>query len=238
MCKISNSKASITAKLSDAVFELVPEHPAAQEALQLALASSSQSIINHSFRTYLYAQAFSAFPETARARDSVHTLQPVFFEPYVLFVACILHDVAITEEYDLVPERFEIVSAGIAIKLLRRHGVEESILRDVWLAMAIHATPGVAEHYGGAVGAMRLAILVEFGGLSVPLHLMSEPYRNVICEGFLLPRLGIEKDLGDAVARQGRKDRTKAPPATWAGLMTLSSLENPEWNGVNKAFHL
>ncbi|KAJ3489794.1 hypothetical protein NLG97_g5926 [Lecanicillium saksenae] len=223
MCKVSSSKPSTSAKLSDAVLELVPAHPAAQEALQFALGSCSQSIINHSFRTYLYALAFSASPATAKDRDSPHSLEPYFFEPYVLFVACILHDLAIIEEYDLVPGRFEIVAADVAIKLLRRHGVAETTLREVWLAMAIHATPGIAEHFGGSVGAVRLAISVEFGGRSPPLELMSELSKKAISEEALLPRLEIEKDLGDAVARQGRKDRKKAPSASWAGLLTASS---------------
>ena len=69
------------------------------------------------------------------------------------------HDLAITEQYDNTPERFEILSADEAVKVLRKHGVGDNSIREAWLAMAMHTTPGIAEHLGGTVGALRLGIL-------------------------------------------------------------------------------
>ena len=56
-----------------------------------------------------------------------------------------------------------------------------------------------------------------------------------------LPRLEIEKVLGDEVVRQaverkGEERGAKAPAASWAGVLLRSHLEDPGWQGVNKAF--
>jgi len=51
-----------------------------------------------------------------------------------------------------------------------------------------------------------------------------------------LPRLNIEKILGDAVVEQAVKNPAKAPPASWPNILYKSHLENPEWTGVNRAF--
>ena len=51
-----------------------------------------------------------------------------------------------------------------------------------------------------------------------------------------LPRLEIEKDLGDAVVRQALEDSQKAPKASWPGDLVRAKRENPDWEGVNKGF--
>ncbi|KAJ2984298.1 hypothetical protein NQ176_g76 [Zarea fungicola] len=236
MCNIESDGASGLATLPEAVLKLLPTHPAAQEGLQVALSSSTQAIVNHSVRTYLYALAYSSSPDLGKAAGQDTALSPIFIEPHVLFVACILHDLAITDAYDNTPGRFEVVGANIAIQILQKHGVDEASRREAWLAMTLHATPGIAEHLGGTVGAMRLAIGTEFSGRSPPFENMDSESRRVLQDGDLLPRLNIEKVLGDAVARQGAKNPAKAPSASWAGLLVKSHLDNPEWQGVNKAF--
>jgi hypothetical protein len=51
-----------------------------------------------------------------------------------------------------------------------------------------------------------------------------------------LPRLEIEKILGDAVVHQAVQNPKKAPAASWPNNLYKSYLENPEWRGVNRAF--
>ena len=65
--------------------------------------------------------------------------------------------VSTAPEYDAVPERFEVVAADAAARLLRTHGFPEGVVRDAWMTMALHTSPGIAEvsfgswtgHYGG-----------------------------------------------------------------------------------------
>lgn len=196
------------ATLTTAALELVPKHPSAQEALRTALVSSTQAIINHAFKTYIYALAYASSSTVPKPRNDTITVYQVSIEPHVLFVAYILHDLATIEDFDNTTGRFEVFSANIAIQMLRKHEIHEASLREAWLAMTLHATPGIAEHVGGVVGAVRAIVRTDFGGRSAPLGIVYAASGKVLDE---LPQLGIEKEFGHAVAGQGIRDRSKAP---------------------------
>jgi hypothetical protein len=51
-----------------------------------------------------------------------------------------------------------------------------------------------------------------------------------------LPRLDIEKDLSDAVVRQTLHRPEKAPQSSWSADLLRAKKEEPDWEGVNKAF--
>ncbi|KAK0624807.1 hypothetical protein B0T17DRAFT_492957 [Bombardia bombarda] len=236
-----------------AVRALMPAHPACAEALSIARSSLPASILYHSFRVYLYAQAFiheqatqerQNWPFIANTADDdiipppprpPHNVVP----PHILFVACILHDVGVAPPLgDASPERFEVVGADVAARILRAHGASDAEVRDVWLALALHTSPGVAERLGGTARAVRLAVRADFGSYPLPpaegvpggVELM-----NAL--KWKLPRLEIEKDLGDAVVRQAVVDGRKAPGASWPGDLLRGRMEAEEgWEGVNKEF--
>jgi hypothetical protein len=150
--------------ITAAVRALIPSHPACAEALALAKSSLPASILYHSLRVFLYAQAFLAVFQDS---DSVTVVPPSTADTandgapnatagaagdsgfrsasVVLFVACILHDVSTAADYDAVPERFEVVAADAAVRVLLAHGFPEAAARDAWLAMALHTSPGIAE---------------------------------------------------------------------------------------------
>lgn len=246
-----------TGTITAAVRAVVPNHPACAEALALAKSSLPASILYHSFRVYLYAQAFlytfqestastpadsepglpEHEPQESTATAPGHT--PVAL-PHVLFVACILHDVGTAPHHDTVPERFEVVSADVAARLLRSHGVAGPAVRDAWLAMALHTSPDIAERLGGTVRALRLAVRADFGSYPPPPPEMILPggsaKSSVNMIRWKLPRLEIEKELGDAVVRQALVDPLKAPPASWPGDLLRAKREDPVWVGVNKGF--
>ena len=233
MCQASHdSSPSVSSKqLSTAAKALVPSHPAAQAARDWAVSSLPTSIFFHSFRVYLYAQAFMA---SAGRTGTLSPVEDVSIESHVLFVACMLHDISTTETYDVVPERFEVVSADETARLLRQHGENEEAVREAWLAVTLHTIPSIPERLPGAIGALRLAILAEFGAIDVPDMLVGEHGMSVIRDE--LPRLGIEKELGDAVVRQACKTPSKAPKVSWAGLMLSAHERDPESGDVNRSF--
>ena len=261
MCKSSHHGPTGvgTGTLPAAVRTLLPSHPACTEALALAKSSLPASILYHSLRVYLYAQAFmSTYAKTqpddatwakespcsgATSSDNPtlpHIAPPA--PPYVLFVACILHDIGVAKDYDTVPDRFEVVSADVAAGMLRKHDVAEPLVSDAWLAMSLHTSPGIAERLGGMVRALRLAVRADFGSFPQP-DAQKIPGGQ---EGFniirwQLPRLEIEKELGDAVVSQALamgewKHSQKAPKASWPGDLVRGKRQNPEWDGVNKEF--
>ncbi|KAK3936423.1 hypothetical protein QBC46DRAFT_395155 [Diplogelasinospora grovesii] len=222
---------------------LIPTHPACADALALAKASLPASILYHSFRVYLYAQAFiRQDPASQSIVIGAPAPAPGHVDkayPHVLFVACILHDVGTSSTHgDAIPERFEVVGADVAARLLRSHGISDGEVRDAWLAISLHTSPGIAERLGGTVRALRLAVRADFGSYPPPpadqIPGGADTLVNLI--RWQLPRLEIEKDLGDAVVRQALLKPQKAPAASWPGDLVRAHEEDPKWNGVNKAF--
>lgn len=150
-------------------------------------------------------------------------------------MSSILHDIGTAHALAADPQRFEVTGADLAAAVLARHGFHASQVRESWLAIALHTSPHVAEGAGGIVRLLRLAVLADFGYVSDALRpLLSREYVDEI-EG-LLPRLGAEKELGDAVVNQARSLRTKAPGGSWPGDLLRAAEAEPGWQGVNKAF--
>ncbi|KAK0731881.1 hypothetical protein B0H67DRAFT_597675 [Lasiosphaeris hirsuta] len=233
-----------TGAIPAAVQALVPAHPACAEALTLAKASLPASILYHSFRVYLYAHAFTRLfhsdpdPDPDQGGLSTDPGGDLSGDaPAVLFVACILHDMGAAAQHDAVPERFEVVGADVAARLLRAHGVAEGAARAAWLAIALHTSPGIAERLAGAPRAVRLAVRADFGSYPAPRPdaLPGGP-GTVDMIRWKLPQLEIEKDLGDAVVRQALLDPLKAPQASWPGDLVRAKRAEPGWEGVNKGF--
>jgi hypothetical protein len=226
------------AKVSQPITALIPEHPACREALSVAHASLPASIFNHSLRVHLYAQAFSAKQEDALEELSPIAAMPI--KPHVLFVTCIYHDLGTALTYEETEERFEVSGADAAVRLLRRYGEDEASIREAWLAISLHTSGGIAERMSGMVRAVRLAIRADFGSYPVPdlgvlgAGLASSGGWDMVERE--LPRLDIEKDLGDAVVRPCLHRPEKAPRSSWPADLLRAKREEPDWEGVNKAF--
>ncbi|KAL7923773.1 hypothetical protein ACQKWADRAFT_289267 [Trichoderma austrokoningii] len=228
-----DSSSKERATLTAAARALVPDHPAAHEALDVALKSLVPSLFYHSFRLFIYAQALLKTP-SAGLPGSFEAFKGIPLEPHALFVACIYHDLSTLEKYDSNPKRFEIVAGDEAVAVLLKHGVSESVAREAWLAMSLHTTPHIPENLGGAVQAVRLGIRTEFRGYQLAKEALSEEQWRIINED--LPRLEIEKDLGNALADQGIRNEEKVPRLTWAGELVKWAKANPGYEGVNQGF--
>jgi hypothetical protein len=93
-------------------------------ATELSRATSPPYLFNHAARTFLFGSLIG------RARR-----QP--FDEEVLYLACILHDLGLTERFqgDL---PFEIQGAEAAKQLLEEHGYAEDRTGVVWDGIAMH----------------------------------------------------------------------------------------------------
>ncbi|HTI32717.1 MAG TPA: HD domain-containing protein [Miltoncostaea sp.] len=105
----------------------LPDTPACTGAVEVATAFSSPALLNHSFRSYLWAAAFGAS----------HRLD---FDPELLFVAALLHDLGLTDRFDSHRVPFEeaggsvawVFAAGAGGPDARRARVAEVIVRHMW----------------------------------------------------------------------------------------------------------
>ena len=201
---------------------LLPTSDLSKATLSFAASAVTQAVLNHSFRVSLYAKWLASqenFPLSDRQAD-------------LLFAAAICHDIGTSPAHNG-SQRFEIEGADAAKSFLRTHGASEAEAQQVWVAVALHSTPGIAERIDPFTRIIRLAVLIDF---------VAEKREELGADGYaaeieaLVPRLDIEKVLGDAVVEQALAQRSKAPLASWPGVLVRAHLEDPGWTGVNNAF--
>ncbi|KAF2473763.1 uncharacterized protein BDR25DRAFT_301884 [Lindgomyces ingoldianus] len=209
------------------LLDFVPHSEISKAAFELASRLLPPSILNHSIRVYLYAH-FLTQP------NSIYSSA----KQDLLFAACILHDIGIVPQYDG-HQRFEVEGADSAAEHLRRFDVKEGDIHDVWVAIALHTSPVIAERISELARIVREAVLIDFGKRkSLSSGNRNEEDLMKLREGFeeKYPRLGVEKVLGDAVVEQAVRHPEKAPPASWPGILYRAHLADPGWGGVNRAF--
>lgn len=202
----------------------LPSYPVSKAAYELASTHLHPAILNHSVRVYLYAKELAEQSESVYANDlAQHEL---------LFTACILHDIGTCQKYDG-EQRFEVEGADAAESFLLNLGASEKSAKEVWTAIALHTSPGIAERISELAQLVREAVLTDFGRAPERLDNAAEMKREI--EG-KYPRLDAEKVLADAVVAQAVAKPEKAPKASWPNNLYRAYLEDPGWQGVNKGF--
>ncbi|KAF2487027.1 hypothetical protein BDY17DRAFT_319596 [Neohortaea acidophila] len=213
-----------TALASDSIPDCVPSDDLSQAAYKYASQLLHPAILNHSIRVFLYAKEVAV--REASEWSKIDRLP-------LLFTASIMHDVGTTDAHNGA-QRFEVEGADAAVAVMRDSGTNasEQDMHDVWVAIAIHTSPGIAERISPLARLVRIGVSVDFKR-SPHLEGLSSVVQET--EG-TFPRAEIEKVLGDAVVEQAMRQPAKAPAASWPGIMLRSAKENPGWTGVNQAF--
>ncbi|KAJ4248364.1 hypothetical protein NW762_012693 [Fusarium torreyae] len=213
----------------------VPNNPVCHSALDLALDALPLPILNHSLRVFLLAR-YIAEKEQSHFSSEPHVT--------LLFVAAIHHDIGTSDLYNGT-QRFEVCGADCAKSHLLEHNYSEADSHQVWTAIALHTSKGIAERIDPLSRLIRLAVTSDFGSEELRERLKVSEYCEEIEK--ILPRLDPEKSLGDAVVKQAKKiphvdsliwpnDDEKFPAASWPGILLRAHAENPDHVGVNPAF--
>jgi hypothetical protein len=111
----------------------VPDSKLAREVTQLIRDTESDLLFQHSMRVYLWAAL------TGKRKGLV-------FDPELLYTAAMFHDIGLMPSYRSSQLRFEVDGANAAREFLRSHGLAANDIDRVWLAIALHTTPGIPEH--------------------------------------------------------------------------------------------
>ncbi|MGF6233876.1 HD superfamily phosphodiesterase [Inquilinus ginsengisoli] len=111
----------------------IPASRMAREATQLVRDTESDLLFHHSTRVYFWGAL-------AGKRKGLA------FDPELLYVAAMFHDIGLTARYRDSQLRFEVDGANAAREFLRGHGIREAEVERVWAAVALHTTPGIPEH--------------------------------------------------------------------------------------------
>jgi hypothetical protein len=111
----------------------IPDSVLARDISELIRDTESEMLFQHSRRVYLWGAMIG------RRRG-------LKFDPELLYAAAMFHDIGITPHYHGSQLRFEVDGANAARDFLRGRGIAEAEVEKVWLAIALHTTPGIPEH--------------------------------------------------------------------------------------------
>ncbi|KAL2208999.1 hypothetical protein CC79DRAFT_1395948 [Sarocladium strictum] len=217
------------------VLSRIPNEPWCLTALEQAQSALPEAILNHSLRVFLIAQ-WLADAEVDAELDAPLPLP-------LIFAAAIFHDMGACDLYNG-KQRFEVEGADAAETHLIANGIPKSDSHKVWVAIALHTSPGIAERIDPFTRLIRNAVKIDFSEASQEKHNAKEFVASVERD---LPRLDIETVLANAVVQQAEKipesvdgmnwpDSEKHPKASWPGILLRAHIEYPDYDGINPAF--
>lgn len=129
----------------------IPDSKIAKEATELLKEHGTEFIYNHSLRVFLFASL----------KGQRQKLQ---YDPELLYVSSVFHDLGLTKHYSSPDLRFEVDGANAAREFLRSHGLPKESLQLVWDTIALHTTIGVAEHKEPEVALMYSGVGLDVMG--------------------------------------------------------------------------
>ena len=143
----------------------VPDTKLAREATELVRERTSDLVYHHSRRVYWWG--------SLQGRN-----RGLSFDPELLYIGAMFHDVGLNEEFRHSGRRFEVDSADEARRFLQARGVPEDSIRRVWTAIALHTTPGIPEFMEPEVALVTAG--VEYDVLGIGYHDIGDVDRAAI----------------------------------------------------------
>ncbi|GCD96487.1 HD domain-containing protein [Embleya hyalina] len=143
----------------------IPDSALAKEATELVRDTAGPLLYDHSRRVYL----FGALQGRRRG---------LAFDPELLYVAALFHDLGLTAEHRDSQQRFELDGADAARDFVLRHGLSAEQARIVWTAIALHTTPGIPTRMEPEVALVTAG--VELDVLGIGLDDLSEQARAAV----------------------------------------------------------
>jgi HD superfamily phosphodiesterase len=181
----------------------VPDTKLAREATELIRDRTTDLVYHHSRRVYFWGSL------QGRNRD-------LSYDPELLYIGAMFHDLGLNEEYRRSGRRFEVSSADEARRFLRGHGITEDSTRRVWTAIALHTTPGIPEFMEPEVALVTAG--VETDVLGIGYHDISNADRAAVTA--LHPRPDFKRQI-----LQAFNDGMAPRPDTTFGTVNADVLE-------------
>jgi hypothetical protein len=85
----------------------------------------------------------------------------------------------LTERYSSTDQRFEVDGANTARDFLKSYGVPQRDIEDVWIAIALHTTPGIPQHMRPTIALVTAG--VEMDVLGIAYDDFSQEHRHQVC---------------------------------------------------------
>lgn len=129
----------------------IPDSAIAREATQLIRDTESELLFRHSTRVYFWSALLGE-------------RKGLKFDSELLYIAALFHDIGLTPKYGTSQLRFEVDGANAAREYLRAQGIAASEIERVWLAIALHTTPGIPEHLHPEIELLQVGAAVDVVG--------------------------------------------------------------------------
>jgi hypothetical protein len=179
----------------------LPGSPAARRAIEMVFDNESESLANHSVRTYLFSMLALEYQGEAVTEE----------DRELIFYAGVLHDMGTTDLLRGEP-RFELQGADFAADFLQKEGMPEARIDKVWEAISLHTTPEVPFRRGPVSRLMVQGVFMDFG---FGADAVPDEVAEFLFERY--PRLDLAKTFVDRLVEQVRQTPAKGARFTMAG---------------------
>jgi hypothetical protein len=181
----------------------IPDSALARDATQFVQDVAPQLLFDHSRRVFFWASLQGE-------------RQALNFDPELLYVGAMFHDIGLVEGHRSARERFEIDGANAARAFLEARGVPEEQVTIVWDSIALHTTPEIPRYKQSEVWLVTLG--VEYDVLGLHFDDVSPERRDEVVAAH--PRAGFKAGIVEAFF-EGMRDK----PETTFGTMNTDVLE-------------
>jgi HD domain len=132
---------------------MIPDSKLAREAADLVRDTESTFLFNHSTRVYYFGSL------AGKRRE-------LKFDPELLYIGAMFHDMGLTPQYGSKSERFEVDGANAARAFLGQHDISQQDIDSVWTAIALHTTPGIPQHMHPVVALLTNGVEMDVLGIA------------------------------------------------------------------------
>jgi hypothetical protein len=181
----------------------IPDSTLADDATEFVQDVSTPLLFDHSRRVFLWG----SLQGEKLALD---------YDPELLYVGAMFHDIGLLEGHRSEHERFEIDGANAARTFLESYGLPEERIMTVWESIALHTTPEVPRYMQPEVRLVSLG--VEYDVLGLHFDELSPEQRDEVLD--VHPRVGFKEGIVEAFSA-GMRDK----PETTFGTMNTDILE-------------
>ncbi|MDB5363409.1 MAG: Phosphohydrolase [Rhodospirillales bacterium] len=129
----------------------IPDSKLACEVTQIIRDTESDLLFHHSIRVYFWGALTGNRMERT-------------FDPELLYMAAMFHDIGLTARYENSQLRFEVDGANAAREFLQGHGISESDVETVWNAVALHTTPGIPQYMRPEIALVQAGAGMDVAG--------------------------------------------------------------------------
>lgn len=147
----------------------IPDSKLAREVTQLIRDTESDLLFHHSVRVYFWGAL------TGRRMRMA-------FDPELLYVASMFHDIGLTARYENSKLRFEVDGANAARDFLQGQGISERDIETVWNAIALHTTPGIPQFMRAEIALVQAGAGMDVAGRDYDKF--SEAQREAVVAAF------------------------------------------------------